>query len=95
MGLLDFFKKKSSGDIAKDRLKIKAKYVVLILGFVLVGVNASFIMFNNTIPGAATEEFFSGNKKSDASAELIFSPSLPGGGQSRARSLFYYIGVIL
>lgn len=58
--------------IAKERLKIKAKYVVLILGFVLVGVNASFIMFNNTIPGAATEEYFSGNKKSDASAELIF-----------------------
>lgn len=58
--------------IAKDKLTNKAKYVILVLGFIFVGINAAFIMFNNTIPGAATEEYFSGNKSSDTSSELIF-----------------------
>ena len=58
--------------IAKDKLTNKAKYVILILGFVFVGINAAFIMFNNTIPSAATEEYFSGNKSSDTSSELMF-----------------------
>lgn len=58
--------------IAKDKLTNKAKCVILVLGFIFVGVNTAFIMFNNTIPSAATEEYFSGNKKSDTSSELIF-----------------------
>ena len=57
---------------SKDMLSGKAKYAVLIIGFIFVGVNTAFVMFNNTIPAAAATEYFSAVKKSETSTGLIF-----------------------
>lgn len=44
--------------MAKDKLSNKAKIAVSILLFVFIGVNASFMMFNNTITKTSVEEYF-------------------------------------
>ena len=58
--------------LAGDRLSKTAKYVVLALVFVMVGINAMFTMFNNTMTGSSTEEYFKGNKNDYSSSALIF-----------------------
>ena len=44
--------------LAKGKLTHKAKCVILILIYAFVGVNTSFVMFNNTISRSTTDEFF-------------------------------------
>ena len=58
--------------IAKDRLSGKAKAVVLILGFIFVGINASFIMFNNSITKMSTEEYFQPEFGDEEAQVLIY-----------------------
>lgn len=58
--------------ISTDRLTNVAKGIILILGFVFVGVNSAFVMFNNTIPSTAVEEYFKGYQIPAGSSELAF-----------------------
>lgn len=58
--------------IAKDRLSKGAKIAVLILGFIFVGINASFVMFNNTITNTSTEEFFLPEYGDEEAQALIY-----------------------
>ena len=70
--------------IGTDRLTTAAKGVVLILGFVFVGINATFVMFNNTIPSNAVQEYFKGYQTPEGSSELAFDKEfeLPAIGDS-------------
>lgn len=72
--------------ISTDRLSTVSKAVVLILGFVFVGVNAAFIMFNNTIPSAAVSEYFKSYQSSEGNSELTIDkgfeiPAIDGNSQ--------------
>ena len=58
--------------IAKDRLSGKAKAIVLVLGFFFVGINAAFIMFNNTITKMSTEEYFQPEFGDEEAQVLIY-----------------------
>ncbi len=58
--------------IAKDRLSGKAKAAVLVLGFIFVGINAVFIMFNNTITKMSTEEYFQPEFGDEEAQVLIY-----------------------
>ena len=61
---------------AKDRLTSKAKYAVLFIVFVLVGVNTAFIMFNNSIQKNAAEEYFAGSGSGSLSGNLIIDKGI-------------------
>jgi len=56
---------------ANDRILSKAKYAVLSAVYILVGFNAMFIMFNNSLSGMALNEYFKGNADAAASRVLI------------------------
>ena len=43
---------------ARDKISVRSGVVVLIAGYLLVGLNAAVIMFNNTITTASAEEYF-------------------------------------
>ena len=58
--------------IARDKLSGFAKVTVLVLGFVFVGVNASFIMFNNTISKMSTDEYFQPEYGDEDAQVLIY-----------------------
>ncbi|MBR4404274.1 MAG: YfhO family protein [Clostridiales bacterium] len=58
--------------IAKDRLSGRAKAAVLVLGFVFVGINAAFVMFNNTITKTSTEEYFLPEYGDEEAQTLIY-----------------------
>ena len=70
--------------IANNKLTEIAKYVVLVLGFLFVGINATFIMVNNTVPGTAAEEYFKGYQADEGPSELMFDSSfvLPAIGEN-------------
>ena len=58
--------------IAADKLTKAGKYVVLFAAFALVGVNTMFVMFNNTMPGSAVNEYFKSNREESYGTDLIF-----------------------
>lgn len=70
--------------IATNKLPEIAKYVVLVLGFVFVCINATFLMFNNTITSSSAEEYFRGYQADEGSSELLFDRSfvLPAIGEN-------------
>ncbi len=61
---------------SEDKIGGKARYVILVAVFVLVGVNTAFIMFNNTIQSAAAYEYFRGDNDLKASDRLILDNEL-------------------
>lgn len=58
--------------LAKEKISRKGKYFVLIALFLCVGVNASFIIFNNTIQKAAVDEYFKVSYGNADTENLIF-----------------------
>lgn len=56
--------------LAYDKMSHKAKTSVLVAVFILVGVNAMFIMFNNSISKTSTDEYFS-SKVTDGDGEIL------------------------
>ena len=72
--------------IAADRLSKIGKYAVLFAVFALVGVNTMFVMFNNTMPGSAVNEYFKSNREESYGTDLIFDngfelPAIADGSQ--------------
>ena len=57
--------------LSRNKLSKKAKYVSLFAVFFLVGVNTSFVMFNNTIQKKTTDEYFKINYGSKSVETLI------------------------
>ena len=57
--------------LARNKLSNAGKYIVLILAFVLVGMNTAFVMFNNTISSTSASEYFKGNRLTYSSESLI------------------------
>ena len=62
--------------LAKDKLSNKAKAVAVIAIYVFVGINAAFVMFNNTITKIAVEQYFVPEYGDGESQELIFDNDL-------------------
>ena len=58
--------------LAKDKLTNKAKTVIVVAVFVLVGINAAFIMFNNTITKPTVEQYFIPEYGDGTAQSLIF-----------------------
>lgn len=70
--------------LAKDKLTNKAKIALTIVIFAFVGINASFIMFNNTITKPTVEKYFVPEYGDSGAQTLIFDsdfdlPALNGG----------------
>ena len=57
--------------LARNKLSAVAKYIVLFLAFILVGINTAFVMFNNTISVTSASEYFKGNRLTYSSDSLI------------------------
>ena len=58
--------------LAKDKLTNKAKTVIVVAVYVLVGINAAFIMFNNTITKPTVEQYFIPEYGDGTAQSLIF-----------------------
>ena len=58
--------------LAKDKLTNKAKAVIVVAVFALVGINAAFIMFNNTITKPTVEQYFIPEYGDGTAQSLIF-----------------------
>ena len=58
--------------LAKDKLTNKAKAVIVVAVYVLVGINAAFIMFNNTITKPTVEQYFIPEYGDGTAQSLIF-----------------------
>lgn len=60
--------------MARDRLSKKGKYIALFLMLILVGINTSFVMFNNSISRMTVEEYFNRTDEETASEGLLYDP---------------------
>lgn len=58
--------------LAKDKLTKKAKTVIVVAVYALVGINAAFIMFNNTITKPTVEQYFIPEYGDGTAQSLIF-----------------------
>ena len=58
--------------LAKDKLTNKAKAVIVVAVYALVGINAAFIMFNNTITKPTVEQYFIPEYGDGTAQSLIF-----------------------
>ena len=58
--------------LAKDKLTNKAKTVIVVAVYALVGINAAFIMFNNTITKPTVEQYFIPEYGDGTAQSLIF-----------------------
>lgn len=58
--------------LAKDKLTNKAKAVIVVAVYALVGINAAFIMFNNTITKSTVEQYFIPEYGDGTAQSLIF-----------------------
>jgi len=70
--------------LAKDKLSVKGKYVVLFAVFFFVGVNTAFLFFNNTVQKKAVDEYFMVDYGDSLSENLIYDsdfdlPAINGG----------------
>lgn len=62
--------------MAKNRISLKAKVVILLAVFALSGVNTAFMMFNNTIQKKAADEYFKADRGINTSGSLIIDKDL-------------------
>ena len=58
--------------LAKDKLTKKAKTVIVVAVYALVGINAAFILFNNTITKPTVEQYFIPEYGDGTAQSLIF-----------------------
>ena len=58
--------------LAKDKLTNKAKTVIVVAVYALVGINAAFILFNNTITKPTVEQYFIPEYGDGTAQSLIF-----------------------
>lgn len=73
-----------TGCMARERLTRKAKIAFLIAIYILVGVNTTFMMFNNAVQKSAVSEYFMGNQRTNTKQALILDngfelPAIDGG----------------